>query len=236
MANDDINMSMRGQKEIVNGKTVDKQGVHLDESALEAALFRVASGGKASTSNSENVDVANIKLSANAQNIDGKLVDEDGIHLSKDDLLASLVPNMRFEKVANSNKQTGTNTDFGVYQPIIEELQKIPFTENSANEVAEIAKLVKEAGMKLKIKKIITNTKAIAKNAEKFYYTNDSVRIVYSILGNKFSVQARGDFTGHEAVNLRVDGDSLAAEIYNIQDDGDISEVTKNYKIGIKKE
>ncbi|MFM7852611.1 MAG: hypothetical protein ACKO96_12020, partial [Flammeovirgaceae bacterium] len=69
---------------------------------------------------------------------------------------------------------------------------KIPFSDNPDNEVQEIVKAIKEASMKFKIKKIISNTKSLAKNAEKFFYTKDSVRIVYSILGNKFSVSAKG--------------------------------------------
>lgn len=236
MALEDANMAMRGRKEIVNGKTVDQQGVHLDESALESALFRVASGKSADYNSDNSADIGNLKLSANAQNIDGKIVDEDGIHLSKDDLLASLLPNIKIDSKSNVSKSKKQHTnDYGIYQPIIDEIAKIPLSENYKVEIQEIVKEIKDLAMKYKLKKIISNTKAIAKNAEKFYYTNDSVRIVFSILGNKFSVSARGEFSGHEAINLRVDGDNLAAEVYRLSDEGDVDEVTHNFKIGIQK-
>jgi hypothetical protein len=234
MSIDDTNAKLRGQQEIVKGKVVDKQGVHLDDTAIENALLKAASG------QSHVADEEDVTLSADAEHIDGKMVDEDGVHLSKDDLLASLMPlasNKMPKAAAKKGKETQktASIDLGMYQPVWDELQKIPFSENHEQEMKIITSAIKEAAMEFKVKKIIANTKAVAKNAEKFFYSGNTVRIVFSILGNKFSMAAVGDFTGREAFYIQVLGDNLAGQILRMEDDGEVSDVTKKYKIGIQK-
>lgn len=44
MANEDINLRMRNQKEVINGRVVDNQGVHIDADSIENAILKAASG------------------------------------------------------------------------------------------------------------------------------------------------------------------------------------------------
>lgn len=225
MSNDDTNMRLRGQKEVIKGRVVDKQGVHLDDAAIENALLKAAAGQK----NEDDVDDTTVHA-ADAEEVNGEMVDEEGVHLSKDTLLASLLPAAKVKNINTSAKkgketQKTANIDLGMYQPIWEELQKIPFSDNYEQEIKVVRNAIKQAAMEFKVKKIIANTKSVAKNAEKFFYTGDTVRIVFSILGNKFSMAAAGDFTGKEALYIQVMGDSLEGQVLKISEDGGVLEI-----------
>lgn len=227
---------LRGKKEVVKGKVIDQQGVHLDATMLENNLLKVGSGQVA--------DVSDDYVSTDAEEIDGKMIDEDGVHLSKDDLLASLMRGMspqtkiaqnKSAKKSSNEKKSSINMDFGIYQPVLDELSKIPFSENYQQEMKKIADAVKTAGMQFKVKKIIANTKSLSKNAQKFFYGENNVRFVFSILNTKYSLAAAGDFHGNEALHVQVDGDRLVGLVLRMHDDGDYTDVTEQYKIKIER-
>jgi hypothetical protein len=232
MAAHDISDNLRGHKELVKGKVVDKQGVHISADDLEAKLLKVGSGEKIE-------DATAHTLAADAEEIDGQMVDKDGVHMSKDEVFASLLNKFAPRKQASKNNiektvnKTSANIDLGMYQPVFEELSKIPFSANFEQEMKTIAEAVKTAGMQFKVKKIIANTKTLAKNAQKFYYSDDNVRFIFSILGKKYSMAAQGDFHGNEALHVSVDGDELQGTVLRIKNDGDYTDVTSNYKIKI---
>lgn len=225
--------NLRGKQEVVKGKVIDQQGVHLDASALENNLLKVGSG--------QSVDFSDEQYSNNAEEIDGKLIDEDGVHLSKDDLLASLMQGMAPQVKTSHNykqkvdKKSTASIDFGIYQPVLDELSKIPFSDNYEEEMRKIADAVKTAGMQFKVKKIIANTKTLSKNAQKFFYSDNNVRFVFSILNTKYSLAATGDFHGNEALHVQVDGDKLVGLVLRLFDNGDYSDVTSEYKLKIER-
>ena len=234
--------SLRGKKEIVNGHVIDQQGAHLNEKALEEMLVKAAkgelpkvSGEHAVTSGGEDGPATE----GDTETIDGKLISKAGVHLDKDSLLASLTSQMGLKPIKNAIKNSKSQSsrepiDLGMYQPIWEELQQIPFSENSEQEIIMIAKAVKEAAMGIKVKKIIANTQSLAKNAQKFYYSDEGMRIVFSILGNRFSMAAKGDFTGSEAFYIQVNGDTLDGIVLRKEEDGNYSDVSEKYSIRIK--
>jgi len=234
MQEGDNTHSLRGKKETIDGLVVDQQGVHLD---LNAVHKKVQSAMEGDSIYSEN-DGPDIQ--GETETIDGKILDKQGFHLDKDDLLstiASSIGKTQSNKTYNKGKssQKSASIDLGMYQPVWEELQQIPFSENYQQEMGIIAKAVKEAAKGIKVKKIIANTQAIAKNAQKFYYTNEGMRVVFSILGNRFSMAAKGDFTGMEAFYIQVNGDSLDGIVLRKDETGDYKDVTESYKIDIKR-
>ncbi len=135
----------------------------------------------------------------------------------------------------SKDEDNSASIDLGMYQPIWDELQKIPFSDDYKQEITLIAKAVKEASRDLKIKRIIANTKVLAKNAQKFYYSDSGIRVIFSILGNKFSMAAKGDFTGMEAFYIQVNGDSLDGVVLRKTENEDYKDVTSNYNIEIKR-
>jgi hypothetical protein len=127
MVKEDPNSRLRGHKEIIKGKVVDRQGVHIDENAIEDMLLKATQGQLPSISDEEDVI-----LSKDAEKVNGKMVDEDGVHLSKDDLLASLLSNSKTmpsnpQPKKGNDVQKSANINVGMFQPIWDELQKFHF-------------------------------------------------------------------------------------------------------------
>lgn len=226
---------MSQNKEIVDGFVVDKQGVHLDLEAVQKKVIQAAD--KESPSIASNNELGSESLvEGESAVIDGQLIDKHGFHIN-DDFLSNVSASIKINPVKSSktNKESSSLVDLGMYQPIWDELQKIPFSDDYKNEINLIAKAVKEASRDLKVKRIIANTKVLAKNAQKFYYSDSGIRVVFSILGNKFSMAAKGDFTGMEAFYIQVNGDSLDGVILRKTEDEDYKDVTSNYNIEIKR-
>jgi hypothetical protein len=236
---------LRGRKEIINGQEIDQSGLHLKESAIEELLLKAGLGESSSSKNSEEVNSEeDLDLQGDVENVNGMLVDKNGFHLNKDSFLSTITSSIKSVSSANFAKkpqnkgkqaQNAASFDLGMFQPVWEELSKIPFSENSEEEMQPIVKAIREAGASLKVKKIIANTKLLAKNAEKFYYSDAGVRAVFSILGNKYSMGAVGEFTGKEAFYIQVNGDSLEGIVLLKDDSGDYSDITNKYKIEIKR-
>lgn len=230
---------LRGKKEQINGLVVDQQGVHIDEGLIESAILKAAKSSTGQEEHNSGEDGPDIDGETDV--VDGQIVDKQGFHLDKDDLLSNLTSSLNIKKsnnVINRGKASlkSASIDLGIYQPVWEELNKIPFSDNSEQEMLIIAKAVKEAAMDLKVKRIIANTKVVSKNAQKFYYSKDGVRVIFSILGNRFSMAANGDFTGMEALYIHVNGDSLDGIVLRKDETGEFKDVTQNYKIEIKRD
>lgn len=229
--------STRGHKEVIDGKTVDMHGVHINDSFLEAALLKA---GKGEAVNSDN-DVEDHDITEGEVEKDGEFViDKNGCHLDKDSLLSSIssfasVPQMKMS--ASKGKTTkAAKADFGIYNPILEELVKIPLSEETYETDMEILRgAIRTAAKELKVRRIVANTKAIAKNAQNFYQSEEGMRVVFSILGNKFSMAVKGELTGMEAFYIQVNGDSLEGIVLQKSPDGDFADATGNFDIQIKK-
>lgn len=224
----------RGKKEVVNGFEVDQMGAHINTSALENALTKIAAG--------EQVDVEGEKVT-NGEVVEdeGFVVDEKGVHFDLSSLASSLassgsMPPMQV-KTAGKNKKKAEAIDFGVYQPIWEELKKIPFSkETYEDDIKMLANAIKEASRELKVRRIVANTQALAKNAQNFYYSDGGMRTVFSILGNRFSMAVKGELTGMEAFYIQVNGDSLDGIVLRKDEEGNYSDATKDFQVFIKRE
>jgi len=217
-----------GQEQI-NGMTVDKQGFHLD---LEKTKEAILSGASASSSEDGPAIVGE------ATEIDGLVIDKQGFHLDKDDLAANILASMKqspIKKLSTKGKSSkNAGIDLGVFQPIWEELQEIPFSENY-EEIGHIRNAIRQAAKDIKAKKIVANTQALVKNAQKFYHSDEGMRVIFSVLGTKFSMAAKGSFTGREAFYLQVNGDTLDGIVLRKDENGDFQDVTQSYSIQIKR-
>jgi hypothetical protein len=229
--------STRGAKEIIDGKTVDMQGVHISDSFLEAALLKVGKGE--ATTSDEGVEDHDI-TEGDVEKDDAFIIDKNGCHLDKDSLLSSIgalasIPQMKMTASKGKGAKS-IKVDFGIYAPILEELVKIPISEETYETDMEILRgAIRTAARDLKIRRIVSNTKAIAKNAQNFYHSEEGMRVVFSILGNKFSMAVKGELTGMEAFYIQVNGDSLEGIVLQKSSSGDFSDATENFVIQIKK-
>lgn len=230
--------STRGQKEVIDGKTVDMHGVHINDSFLEAALLKAGKGEAVSDEGVEDHDITEGEVEKD----DEFVIDKNGCHLDKDSLLSTInsfasVPQMKMSASKWKGKAAKTaKADFGIYNPILEELVKIPLSEETYEADMEILRgAIRTAAKELKVRRIVANTKAIAKNAQNFYQSEEGMRVVFSILGNKFSMAVKGELTGMEAFYIQVNGDSLEGIVLQKSPNGDFADATENFDIQIKK-
>lgn len=228
--------STRGHKEIIDGKTVDTHGVHINNSLLEDALLKVGKGETVNDESAEDLDITEGEVEKD----DDFIIDKNGCHLDKDSLLSnisSLVSTPQAKMSASKGKTTKTaKVDFGIYNPILEELVNIPLSEETYEADMEILKsAIRTAAKELKVRRIVANTKAIAKNAQNFYHSEEGMRVIFSILGNKFSMAVKGNLTGMEAFYIQVNGDSLEGIVLSKSSNGEYADVTENFNIQIKK-
>jgi hypothetical protein len=225
--------NIRGAKEIINGRLVDDKGVHLDQSHFENILMKVAAGEEVSPEEAVSPSGETVKE-------DDFVIDDKGCHFDKDSLVSSLASLSSLPKmtVKSSGKQKKAESiDFGIYQPIWDELQKIPLSKDSYEaDIKALAGAIKEASKEIKIRRIVANTQSIAKNAQNFYYSEGGMRTVFSILGNRFSMIVRGELSGSEAFYIQVNGDNVEGIVLKKEENGDFADVTKNFQVHIKRE
>lgn len=230
----------RGAKEVVNGYVVDSKGVRANIDKLEETLLKLGSGEPVSQNQDSDDESISSKEAVEDEDF---TIDEEGCHLDKDSLLSfigvspSSLPK-KSNKSKNTNKSSNTNP---YYSQIIEELNNIPISEETyETDVKIIIDAIREASRNLKVKRIVANTMAIAKNAKDFYYTKEAanvkegMRVVFSILGNKFSMSAKGNLTGTEAFYIQVNGDTLDGIVLR-KNSGEYEDVTENFIIEIKR-
>jgi hypothetical protein len=235
--------STRGQKEVIDGKTVDMHGVHINDNFLEAALLKAGKGESVSSDeDAEGVeDVKDHDITEGEVEKDNEFViDKNGCHLDKDSLLSRItsfasVPQMKMSASKDKTAKTA-KVDFGIYNPILEELVKIPLSEETyETDMETLRGAIRTAAKELKVRRIVANTKAIAKNAQNFYQSEEGMRVVFSILGNKFSMSVKGELTGMEAFYIQVNSDSLEGIVLQKSPNGDFADATESFDIQIKK-
>jgi hypothetical protein len=221
----------RGKSEIINGMKVDDKGVHLDFDKVAKKVVAAAQG--------ENVEED--IYSSDAIEIDGHICDKDGFHLNTSSFCNQFVPS---NQTNAKNREDLTNIKMGALAPIFEELQKINWSpEKYKDQIETIRKEISRIGKDMRASSIASNTKKISKNAQKFFSNDTSMRVVFHVLGKKFSMSAEGNFTGEEAMSLQLhdfDADVLHEKcfdgiVYRKNDEGKYIDVTSEYKITIKK-
>lgn len=233
--NPEINRSRN--VEYVDGQVLDNKGIHLDLNKVANSIVDAAVNGLPS---SEDGVVSNNPslYKGEVEEVEGRLMDKSGFHLDASGFLADMASTLGskgMKKLANKNAKNKT-ADYGQLQPIWEELEQIPFTDNYEEEIALVRQAIRQVGKDIKAKNIVANTKKLAKNAQNFYHSDSGMRVVFSILGHRFSMAAKGDFTGREAFYLQVNGDSLDGIVVRQDENGDFGDVTANYLIEIKRE
>jgi len=134
-------------------------------------------------------------------------------------------------------------TDFGDLTPLITDIAGFKFSQNRQEEL-EILRHSIHAGLKKisanrqdgAIKRIVDNTRSLTKGAEKFYKIKDGgVRVEFSVLTNKYSMLAIGQFYGNESMAWAVDGNDINGYIMRRAADGSFVNVSGEFKIKITK-
>ncbi len=228
-----------------SGETISSQGIHMDPAQIEKILVNAASlksnpNLKSASSSLEKNDKP-VYTKGETVNHDGFDVDNEGYHLDRSKIVEALIGPLDHKiSVASTEKgkqstniETNLNKNYNINEKIFNELTKLGSINDK--EVEKICKAIRDVAKDAKAKKILLNTKKIAKNAEKFYQKDNGIKVVFSILQQKYAMNVDGDFTGKEAVYIQVNGNDLEGVVLEIEDDN-FKDVTKNYKVSIKKE
>ena len=165
----------------------------------------------------------------------GGVLEPEPISMDMDALAEKSAAVIGYHKTAStSNSQTMIKN--ANISPILYEINKYKFSSsNTQKDVEETALVIREALRKRMAQKIMRNTKDLCKYAGDFFQTENSIRGVFSILGNKYSMKASGEFTGEEHLYCSAQGNEIVGGVLMKNDNGDYIDVSKSFNIEITK-
>ena len=137
-----------------------------------------------------------------------------------------------FAKQASQAPQN-TTPDFGDLNGVIYSILSFPFSEDRDKEIARMQQAIDKQANSVRATRIMSNTQKIVKNASSFYAVDGGgVRMEFTILGQKYSMRAKGPFMGTEALYPTVEGDKVVGLVTREQD-GQLVNVTSSFDISI---
>lgn len=144
-------------------------------------------------------------------------------------------------KQPNHSKQAQSHetieaADIGDLTPLIADIMSFQYSENNRqSEINQIHAALKVEMIKLCAKRVVSNTQKNVKTAKNFYMgKNGSLRIEFSILGQKYSMLTQGSFRGDEILYPTVEGDNVVGLVMREGSDG-LRNATSEFKISIIK-
>lgn len=197
-----------------------KQLFSADTGGLEEKLLRIGMG--------EKVDLPEL----NPQKGVGRLLDTDADHpdapaehINYDELFTKLgykpSPKTALAKVASGgvNKQ-----DAGDLTGIVSDIASFKFSSNRDKEIGLLREALKKEMRNIISQRVIDNTKKVSNDVHQFYRIKDGktggMRVEFSLLNQKFSMSAIGEFSGNESLCWQANGNSIIGHVMRIVDDG----------------
>ncbi len=165
-------------------------------------------------------------------------------HINFDEFFDKFSGNRVNNKKVSSNK----SMDMGHLNPLVNELCKVKFSSSDIQSEIEIMKraiqagqeMIEEARSERKISKIVDNTKKVLSTAHKFFQNKTSdgaqvIRVEFSVLGQKYSFAAKGNFDGNECLWATVEGDNVVGHVMRRREDGSFDKVGSQFEISVTK-
>lgn len=136
-------------------------------------------------------------------------------------------------KENNIYKNDRNNIDLS---PILYEIGKYKFSSvNTQKEVEQVASMIKEVIYKKIVSKVVNNTKEICKYASNFYQSDNSIKGIFDILNNKYSMKAVGDFSGEEFLYCAAQGNEIVGLVLSKDTNGEYIDISDKFNIEINK-
>lgn len=137
------------------------------------------------------------------------------------------------ETLERTTSQDEHYGDLGDLTPIIADVMSFQYSENREEEIKQIHAAVRNELSRLCVKRVVANTQKNVKTARNFYMgKSGSIRVEFSILGQKYSMQATGSFRGDEILYPTVEGDSVIGLVMRDSDSG-LENATSDFAISI---
>lgn len=125
--------------------------------------------------------------------------------------------------------------DLGDLTPVVADILSFQFSEKREEEIAQLHEAVKTEMTKMCVSRVVSNTQKKVKCAKNFYYgKTGSLRVEFSILSQKYSMMAKGAFTGNEIIYPTVEGDDVVGLIMRQFDNG-LEDASGDFNITISK-
>jgi hypothetical protein len=123
--------------------------------------------------------------------------------------------------------------DLDDLSPLIGDILSFRFSKNREKEISQIHAALKAEMTKLCANRVVANTQAKVKTAKNFYYgKTGSLRIEFSILNQKYSMLAKGAFTGDEILYPTVEGDKVVGLVMRETPNG-LENATEDFSVTI---
>jgi hypothetical protein len=165
----------------------------------------------------------------------GGIMEPEPISMDMDALAEKSAALMGYNKTASSSGGQSMIKNANI-SPILYEINKYKFSSsNVQKDVEETALIIREALRKRMAQKIMKNTKDLCKYAGDFFQGENSMRGVFNILGNKYSMKATGEFSGEECLYCSAQGNEILGGVFTKDATGDYVDISKSFTIEITK-
>lgn len=125
------------------------------------------------------------------------------------------------------------NANLGDLTPIIADVLSFRYSENREAEIKQLRSALQTEMTRLCAKRVVSNTQKSVKTAKNFYMgKSGSLRLEFSILGQKYSMHAQGAFRGDEILYPTVEGDNVVGLVMRDGPEG-LENATSEFKISI---
>jgi len=125
--------------------------------------------------------------------------------------------------------------DLGDLTPVVADILSFQFSDKRDEEINQLHEAVKSEMTKMCVNRVVSNTQKKVKCAKNFYYgKTGSLRVEFSILSQKYSMMAKGAFTGNEIIYPTVEGDDVVGLIMR-QFDNELQDASSDFNITISK-
>jgi hypothetical protein len=149
--------------------------------------------------------------------IDDPTADYVGNHIDFSGIIGGM-GDLPIQKTASAPKQ---NIDLGDLSPIVNSLASFKFSSNRHNEIDILREALQEGinrihadRGKVATSAVMENTTKVSSGAQKFFrIKSGGIRCEFSLLNQKYSMLAMGQFRGNEVLCWSVDGNDVSGHV-----------------------
>lgn len=219
-----------------------RQATSVNTDSLEDVLLRIGMGETVDLSaGKSNRGEGNLRpgsyVDTHADDADG---DYEAPHIDFDSVFSKLAGSTKgLGKIAGKQVKTASKkppVDFGDLTPVIKDIATFKYSSaNRDGEINSIRQAIQSQMQTIVSQRVIDNTKEVSTNIRQFYRIKDGgMRVEFSLLNQKYSFAALGQFKGNEYLVWQVAGNDITGHVMRMDDDGEFENVTDEFKVTVR--
>lgn len=200
-----------------------KKTTSINQDHLMDKLFRIATGQPVGDEESGGSGHKFIDTSSEASE-----------HIDFDSFFSGMAPP---KKASAPPPQRRPVVDFKDLTPVIRDIASFKFSSsNRASEIRAVRDAVQRELRVIVANRIAENTRSVSSDVKGFYRIKDGgMRVEFSVLGQKYSMAAIGEFLGNEYMCWNVSGNEVIGHIMRVAQDESFGDVSDEYQIVVSK-